>query len=199
MNTFLLIDVLEILLSWPVLTFAFLLICLRHFRRNIAGILDRFHKASARAGGMEFSAETRLDMTETARSSQTATAPEIVEVIIMDFLSRTSHAGLRALYACILAKRSGRSFNFARIPTLNTAYSLGFLIACSSLGLITYTRDNTDWAKWTITDVNIHVQNHTQRCMELTQQQLMESDPDRFNPDTFRGQKAELEAYFANN
>lgn len=70
--------------------------------------------------------------------SSTDTAPTIEDDNVSKFIKRASYSGLIALFAGYLSNESKIPLIFEKIPCLQKEYSYGFLIACSSFGIITF-------------------------------------------------------------
>ncbi|MBR6591766.1 MAG: hypothetical protein IKK81_03970 [Prevotella sp.] len=60
------------------------------------------------------------------------------------FFSMTSANGLLAIYACTLSKEKKQMFELSKLFNGNEAYTLGFLIAAISTGLVHFTNDDVN-------------------------------------------------------
>ena len=69
---------------------------------------------------------------------------ETLEAFKKGFISLTSASGLLALYACALSKEKSKVFELSKIFITNELYTFGFLIACSSAGIVNFTHDQTN-------------------------------------------------------
>lgn len=73
-----------------------------------------------------------------------APSTEVLEAFKKGFISLTSASGLLALYACALSKEKSKVFELSKIFMTNELYTFGFLIACSSAGIVNFTHDQTN-------------------------------------------------------
>ncbi|MFA5125339.1 MAG: hypothetical protein WC473_06005 [Patescibacteria group bacterium] len=120
------------------------------------------------------------------------TVIEINGEVVSRFLKKCSYNGLLFLYSCKLAKDTRIAFKIEDLK-LDQSYTHGFMVACTSIGLIQFTEREKIYV---ITDVDTNLAEKIKDALQNQLAYLLTNHAKFFNKDTEDKRIQELENFF---